>query len=127
MIPRFAALLVFALSSPVLAQQYPAKPLRFIVPFPPGGGVDIVARAVGEKLSPRLNQSIIIENKPGAGTTIGTGFVAKSPADGYTLLIGPIGSQAIVHHMHAKRGFDIQRDFAPIARIGFGTIAFVVP
>jgi tripartite-type tricarboxylate transporter receptor subunit TctC len=115
------------LSSSALAQTYPNKPIRFIVPFPPGGGVDIVARAVGEKLSPRLNQSIIIDNKPGAGTTIGFGMAARSAPDGYTLIIGPIGSQAIVHHMLPKRGYDVQRDFAPIARIGFGTIAFVVP
>lgn len=115
------------LSSSALAQQYPNKPIRFVVPFPPGGGVDIVARALGEKLSPRLNQSIIIDNKPGAGTTIGFGMVARSAPDGYTLIIGPIGSQAIVHHMLPKRGYDVRKDFAPIGRIGFGTIAFVVP
>jgi len=115
------------LSSSALAQQYPAKPIRFIVPFPPGGGVDIVARAVGEKLSPRLSQPIVIDNKPGAGTTIGFGMAARSAPDGYTLIIGPIGSQAIVHHMLPKRGYDVRKDFAPIGRIGFGTIAFVVP
>jgi tripartite-type tricarboxylate transporter receptor subunit TctC len=119
-----AAVLV---SSSALAQQYPAKPIRFIVPFPPGGGVDIVARAVGEKLSPRLGQPIVIDNKPGAGTTIGFGMAARSAPDGYTLIIGPIGSQAIVHHMLPKRGYDVRKDFAPIGRIGFGTIAFVVP
>jgi len=124
---RLLALAAILLSSSALAQSYPAKPIRFIVPFPPGGGVDIVARAVGEKLSSRLNQSIIIDNKPGAGTTIGFGMAAKSAPDGYTLIIGPIGSQAIVHHMLPKRGYDVQKDLAPIARIGFGTIAFVVP
>jgi tripartite-type tricarboxylate transporter receptor subunit TctC len=112
---------------PAFAQQYPARPIRFIAPFPPGGGVDIVARALGEKLSPRLGQPVIVENKPGAGTTIGTEAAAKSAPDGYTFLIGPIGSQAIVHHMYPKRGFDIQRDFAPVSRIGYGTIVFVVP
>src|SRR5687767_15293699 len=116
-----------ALAVPALAQQYPAKPIRFIAPFPPGGGVDIVARAMGEKLSPRLGQPIVIENKPGAGMTIGTDLAAKSAPDGYTLLIGPIGSQAIVHHMYPKRTFDFARDFAPVARIGYGTIAFIVP
>ena len=115
------------LSSSALAQQYPAKPIRFIVPFPPGGGVDIVARAVGEKLTPRLGQPIIIDNKPGAGTTIGFAAVAKSAPDGYTLLIGPVGSQAIVHYTHPKRGYDFRRDFAPVGRIGVGTIVFVVP
>src|SRR5258707_9643318 len=122
----WAALLLIA-SGIAQSQQYPNKPIRFIVPFPPGGGVDIVARAVGEKLSPRLSQSIIIDNKPGAGTTIGFGMAARSAPDGYTLIIGPIGSQAIVHHMLPKRGYDVHRDFAPIARIGFGTVAFIVP
>jgi tripartite-type tricarboxylate transporter receptor subunit TctC len=110
-----------------LAQAYPAKTLRVVVPFPPGGGVDIVARALSEKLSPRLGQSIVIENKPGAGTQIGTDAVAKSAPDGYTLLVGPIGSQAIVQLMHAKRNFDFRRDLAPVARIGHGTIALIVP
>src|SRR5690242_13466299 len=88
------------------AQNYPAKPLRFVVPFPPGGGVDIVARAVAEKLSPRLGQPIVIDNKPGAGTAIGTEAVVKSAPDGYTLLVGPIGSQAIVRLMRADLPFD---------------------
>src|SRR5438552_12531973 len=100
-----AALLLFASAiaqSQTAFSPYPSKPIRFIVPFPPGGGVDIVARAVGEKLSPRLGQPIVIENKPGAGTTIGFGFVAKSAPDGYTVLIGTIGSQAIVPQRTVK-------------------------
>ena len=121
-----AAVLLIA-SGIAQSQQYPSRPIRFVVPFPPGGGVDIVARAVGEKLSPRLAQPVIIENKPGAGTTIGTEAAARAAPDGYTLLIGPIGSQAIVHHMHAKKSFHIQRDLAPVARLGQGTIIFVVP
>ena len=121
------AALLLAVALPALGQQYPAKTIRFIAPFPPGGGVDIVARAMADKLSPRLGQSIVVENKPGAGMTIGTDLAAKSAPDGYTLLIGPIGSQAIVHHMYPKRTFDFARDFAPVARIGYGTIAFIVP
>ena len=109
------------------AAQYPARPIRFVVPFPPGGGVDIVGRAVAEKLAPRLGQPVVIDNKPGAGTTIGTDAVAKSAPDGHTLLVGPIGSQAIVRAMYPRLAFDIQRDFAPVLRIGFGTIALVVP
>jgi tripartite-type tricarboxylate transporter receptor subunit TctC len=120
-----AAFLTLALSA--FAQQYPAKPIRFIAPFPPGGGVDIVSRALGEKLSARLGQPIVIENKPGASMTIGNDAVAKSAPDGYTLLVGPIGSQAIAHYMAPKRSFDFRRDFAPVARIGYGTIAFIVP
>ena len=109
------------------AQTYPSRPVRFVVPFPPGGGVDIVARALGDKLAPRLGQPVVVENKPGGGTTIGTDAVAKSAPDGYTILVSGIASQAIVHHMHPKRPFDMQRDFAPVARIADGTIAFVVP
>jgi tripartite-type tricarboxylate transporter receptor subunit TctC len=109
------------------AQPYPTRPIKLVAPFPPGGGVDIVSRALGEKLSPRLGQPVVIENKPGGGTTIGTDAVAKSAADGYTLLLSGIASQAIVHHMHPNRPFDMQRDFVGVARIGDGTIAFVVP
>jgi tripartite-type tricarboxylate transporter receptor subunit TctC len=124
----FAVCLMLCGALPALAQQqYPSRPIRLIAPFPPGGGVDIVARAIGEKLSTRLGQPVIVENKPGAGTTIGTEAAARSAPDGYSFLIGPIGSQAIVHHMYPKRGFDIRRDFAPVARIGYGTIVFVVP
>jgi len=78
-----------------VAAQYPVKPIRFIVPFPAGGGVDIVARALADKLTTRLGQSIVIDNRPGAGTTIGTELAAKSAPDGYSLLVGPIGGQAI--------------------------------
>jgi len=124
----FLGLVLAALAPAIaLAQAYPAKPLRVVVPFPPGGGVDIVARSVSEKLSPRLGQPIVIENKPGAGTQIGTDAVAKSAPDGYTLLVGPVGSQAIVQLMHGKRNFDFRRDLAPVARIGHGTIALIVP
>ena len=118
------ALLAAALGA---AAQYPAKPVRIIVPFPPGGGVDIVARAVGEKLALRLGQSVVIENKPGAAMIIGTEAAVKSAPDGYTLLLGPMGSQAIVQLTYRNLSFDIRRDLAPVTRIGYGTIVFVVP
>jgi len=124
---RLAGALLLLLASIAQAQPYASRAVRFIVPFPPGGGMDIVARALGEKLSPRLAQPVVIENKPGGGTTIGTDAAAKSAPDGYTLLVSGIASQAIVHYMHPKRPFDMQRDFTPVARIGDGTIAFVVP
>jgi tripartite-type tricarboxylate transporter receptor subunit TctC len=126
-VARLFIILALLLPLQAAAQQYPARAIKLIVPFPPGGGVDIVARAVGEKLSPRLGQPVVVDNKPGAGTTIGTDAAAKSAPDGYTLLVGPIGSQAIVRASYPKLAFDIQRDFAPVLRIGFGTIALVVP
>ncbi len=118
---------VLALAASHTAAIYPEKPIRIVVPFPPGGGVDIVARSVAEKLSPRLGQPIFVDNKPGAGTTIGTEAAAKSAPDGYTLLVGPIGGQAIVLLLHKNLGFDIRRDLAPVSRIGQGTIALIVP
>ena len=124
---RFAVGVVLLCAIACAAQPYPVRAIKFVVPFPPGGGMDLVGRAVADKLSPRLGQPIIIENKPGGGTTIGTDAVAKSAADGYTVLVSGIASQAIVHHMHPNRPFDMQRDFAPVARIADGTIAFVVP
>jgi len=124
---RYVLLAALALATAASAQSYPSRALKFVVPFPPGGGVDIVARAVGEKLAPRLGQPIVIENRPGGGTTIGTEAVAKSAPDGYTILVSGIASQAIVHHLHPNRPFDFMRDLAPVARIADGVIAFVVP
>jgi tripartite-type tricarboxylate transporter receptor subunit TctC len=83
-----ATVFLGAAAAPGLA-QYPTRPVRIIVPFPAAGGVDIVARTVGEKLSPRLKQPVVVENRPGAGTTLGTELAAKSTPDGYTLLVGP--------------------------------------
>ena len=121
------AVLLTTLTVGAWAQSYPLRPVKFVAGFPPGGGMDSVARALGEKLSPRLGQQIVVENRPGAGGAIGTDAVAKSAPDGYTLLIGPIGSQAITHHTLPKRSFDFQRDFAHVSRIGYGTIVVVVP
>jgi tripartite-type tricarboxylate transporter receptor subunit TctC len=121
------AVLLTTLTLGAWAQGYPSRPVKFVAGFPPGGGMDSVARALGEKLSARLGQQIVVENRPGAGGAIGTDAVAKSAPDGYTLLIGPIGSQAITHHTLSKRPFDFQRDFTPVSRIGYGTIVFVVP
>jgi tripartite-type tricarboxylate transporter receptor subunit TctC len=121
-----AALLAVA-AFPAFGQQYPSRPIRIVVPFPPGGGVDIVTRSLAEKLSPRLAQPVVIDNKPGAGTTIGLDIAVRSAPDGYTLLTGPIGSMAIVQQTFPKLAFDVRRDLASISRIGYGTIAFVVP
>lgn len=128
---RLLAGVVLLISAVAFAQpgfaQYPAKPVRIIVPFPPGGGVDIVTRTVAERLSTRIGQPIVIDNRPGAGTTIGVDAAVKSAPDGYTLLVGPIGNLAIVQFMLPKVTFDARRDLAPVARIGYGTIVFIVP
>lgn len=108
-------------------QKYPTKPIRLIVPFPAGGGVDIVARTVGEKLGTRLGQTMVVDNRPGAGATLGTSIAAKSTPDGYTLLTAPVIGLAIAHAYYQKLSYDLRRDLAPISKIGFGTVVMVVP
>src|SRR5688572_1567491 len=112
---------------PAAAQQYPARPVRVIVPFPTGGGVDIVGRTVGDKLGGRLGQTFVVDNRPGAGATIGPSIAAKSAPDGYTLLVAPVIGLAIAHGYYRKLDYDLRSDFAPITKIGFGTVVMVVP
>ena len=96
------------------AQAYPTRPVRWIIPFPPGGGADIVSRIMASWLSDRLGQPIIIESKPGGGTNIGTQTVVNSPPDGYTLLL--YGSSAAINAtFYATLPFNLQRDIAPVA------------
>jgi len=110
----------------VAAQAYPTRSIKLIAPYPAGGGVDSVARLLGEKLSARLHQAIVIDNKPGAAGTIGADALAKSPPDGYALMLGSITDYAIAPHVHKNLGFDLRKDFAPIAELGFGTVVLVV-
>src|SRR4051812_14718633 len=98
------------------AQGYPTKPIRIIVPYAPGGGVDIVARALGQELTRRLGQQIVIENKTGAGGNIGTDAVAKATPDGYTLLIAS-PANAVNPTLYSKLPFDPVRDLTPVALI----------
>ena len=97
----------------VQAQAYPSKPIRWIVPFPPGGSTDILARVMGQKLTESWGQPVIIENRGGAGGTLGAGEAAKAPADGYTLLMGAI-HHTIATSVYPKLSYDFERDFAPI-------------
>ncbi len=106
-----------------LAQAYPSKPLRMVVPFPPGGSADILGRSVGQKLGERLGQPVVIDNRPGAGASIGAKAVAEAPADGYTLLLGTVSSHAMSPATNAV-GYDPVKDFTPIAEIA--SIPFVV-
>jgi tripartite-type tricarboxylate transporter receptor subunit TctC len=102
--------------TPVHAQAYPSKPIRLVVPFPPGGAVDFYARVVQQPLSEALGQPVIIENKAGASGMVGADFVAKSAPDGYTLLLGNIASLAINAGIYAKMPYDPAKDFTPIMR-----------
>jgi tripartite-type tricarboxylate transporter receptor subunit TctC len=114
---RTSSLFLFALLSVGAAGQtaYPAKPVRFVVPSSAGGGTDIIARSVAHKLSESLGQQFVVENRPGAGQMIGIELVAKSPADGYTLLM-TASTLAINPIMYKKVSYDPQRDFAPITQ-----------
>jgi tripartite-type tricarboxylate transporter receptor subunit TctC len=97
-----------------LAQPYPARPVRIVVPTAPGGGNDFIARHIGQKLGERLGQQFIVDNRPGAGGTIGTAFAAKAPADGYTLLLGFVGQLAMSPHVE-KAGYDPLKDFVGVS------------
>src|SRR3979409_1043156 len=98
------------------AQPYPSRPLRLFVPFPPGGGAEISARLIGQWLSERLGQPFIIDNRPGAGTNIGTDAVVRAPPDGYTLLVATPPS-AINATLYEKLNFVFLRDIAPVAGV----------
>src|SRR5881396_2539569 len=104
----------FAAASLAAAAQYPNKPIKMIVPFPPAGSTDLSARAVSAKLQDRLGQPIVIENRPGAGGNIGGEQAAKSPPDGYTLFVGTVGTNAINSSLYSKMPFDHLKDFAPV-------------
>ena len=96
------------------AQAYPAKPIRIVVPFPPGGATDILARAVAQKLTDAWGQAVVVDNRPGAGGNIGSELVAKAAPDGYTLEMGTVGTHAINASLYAKMPYDHVKDFAPV-------------
>jgi tripartite-type tricarboxylate transporter receptor subunit TctC len=110
----------------VLAEDFPTKAVRIIVPQSPGGATDTFGRAIGQKLSERWKQPVVVENRAGAAGIIGTESVAKAPADGYTLLVTYEGSQAINPGLYEKLPFDSVRDFEPIATIGVTPFLFIV-
>ena len=99
-----------------MAQGFPSKPLHIVVPFPPGGTADVLARLVGQKMSEALGQQVLVENRPGAGTVIGTELVARAPADGHTLLL-MANSFTINPSVHAKLPYDPLKDFAPVTML----------
>ncbi|MBW8906811.1 MAG: tripartite tricarboxylate transporter substrate binding protein [Betaproteobacteria bacterium] len=108
------ALLAWVMCSAVWAQDYPSKPVRMVVGFPPGGGTDVVARIIVPRMSELLGQSVVIDNRPGATGTVAAGQVAKSPPDGYTIMMGHVSVNAIAPSLFASLPYDVERDFAPI-------------
>ena len=97
-----------------LAQNFPDKPIRLVVPYPPGGTVDILARALSDGLTPLLKQPVLVDNRPGAGGTVAAAYVAKSPGDGYTLLVSDVGPLAIARSGYKNLAYDSLKDFAPV-------------
>lgn len=112
----FAALLAAMLSAGAVAQPFPSKPIRFIVPYPPGGNTDIVSRLYAQKLAERLGQPVVIDNRGGAAGTLGVGLAAKSPNDGYTIVVGDLGSLVIGPLANPAVGYTY-KDLAPIGLI----------
>jgi tripartite-type tricarboxylate transporter receptor subunit TctC len=108
------------------AQAWPAKPIRLVIPFPAGGATDIVGRLLAQKLGTALGQQVVIDNKPGAGGTIGADLVAKAPADGYTLLLATSSTHSIGPALNAKMPYDAFKDFAPIAHVANAPSVLVV-
>lgn len=126
---RFLAIIALlaissAVSSAARAQTYPARPIKLVVPYAAGQGTDVAARFIAEQLSKAIGQSIVVENRPGAGGNIGSLHVAKSVADGYTLLMGTNGTHAAAPFLYPNLGFDPQADFEPIVLTGILPLAF---
>jgi tripartite-type tricarboxylate transporter receptor subunit TctC len=110
----------------VLAQSYPTKAVRFVVPYPAGGYYDLLARVIGAKLTENWSQPVVVENRVGANGMVGTDFVAKSPPDGYTILMGGIGPFGISPSLYAKMAYDPVRDFAPVIHVASAPNVLVV-
>jgi tripartite-type tricarboxylate transporter receptor subunit TctC len=121
-----SGLAALALAGAAAAQSWPTKPIRVIVPYPPGGTSDILARALGPGMQAALGQPWVVENKPGATGNVGADLVAKSPADGYTLLLGDIGSLAIAPSVVTTLPFDPVKDFAPVVMVAYSPHLLVV-
>jgi tripartite-type tricarboxylate transporter receptor subunit TctC len=119
-------LAVDALGASARAEDYPVRPVTFVVPYPPAGGADILTRMLAEELRDKLKQPFVVENRPGAGTLIGAAAVAKSPPDGYTLLLAPVTTLAINPSVYKSLPYDPVKDFAPVGLVGSGQFVLVV-
>jgi tripartite-type tricarboxylate transporter receptor subunit TctC len=119
------ALAATALSASAFAQAWPAKPIRIVVPFPPGGGTDIIARETSQRVAAATGWTFVIDNKPGAGGNLGVDAVAKAPADGYTLVLGQTSNLAINPTLYAKMPYDSQKDLVPIVLLANAPLVMV--
>jgi tripartite-type tricarboxylate transporter receptor subunit TctC len=120
-----AVIILAAIGAPVHAQTYPSRTVTLVVPFPPGGGVDALARILAERLSVSLKQTVVVENRTGGGGTVGTRQVAKAEPDGYTLMLAHTGTISINPSLYANAGYDPRKDFAPIGLIGSMPVALI--
>ena len=126
MLRIFAAALLAASATLATAQDYPARPIKLIVPFPPGGGTDIMSRLVAQKLSEANKWQVVIDNRPGAGGNIGVDATAKAPADGYTIVMGQTSNLAINPTLFKNLPYDPLKDLVPVVLVGEGPIALAV-
>ena len=124
---RWLGAVLLACAGVAQGQPYPSQPIRLIVPWPPGGGVDTAARIIAQPLGQRLGQSIVIENRPGAAGNIGTELAARAKPDGYSLLMGSVSPNAINVHLYSRLGFDPVKDFAPVVYVTAVPNILVVP
>lgn len=119
-----ATAVLVAAGSSALAQSYPSQPIKFVVPYSPGTGMDTIARVTGNKLSARLGQPVVVENRPGASGNIGADFVARAPADGHTLMVSA-NTMLMAASIYKHVPYDVMRDFTPITMAAYGTMALV--
>jgi tripartite-type tricarboxylate transporter receptor subunit TctC len=122
---KLLLLLLLAISLPALAQSWPARPIRVIVPFPPGDAADILARLIGPQVGERLGQPMVVENRPGASGQIGMTLLKDAPADGYTIGVGQGGNMVVAPHTYRKLQYDPLKDFVPVALIATNYLAII--
>src|SRR4029077_464531 len=113
-------------SSAQSSAGYPNRPVKLVIPFPPGGPLDIIGRAIAQKASEDWGQSVVVDNRPGAGGNIGADLVAKSPPDGYTILMGALSTHAVNPSLYGKMPYDAVKDFAPISLVAITPNVLVV-
>jgi tripartite-type tricarboxylate transporter receptor subunit TctC len=113
--------------NPAFAQDFPNKPIRMVVGFPPGGGIDQLARILAEGMSSQLGQNIIVDNKPGAGTAIASAEIMRAPNDGYTIGLGNVGQFSVLEHISKQPIVDLPNKLSPIGQVGYAPLALFVP